>query len=163
MRHKQPLLFAVFLISFGLTGLQAQENVIATGGEASSSGGSVSYSVGQVCYQVNTGANGSLAEGVQQPYEISEIIGIAEAKNIALEYSAHPNPVAETLTLSVEFPDDSKLTHISFQLLDEKGHAVAPINPYIKNLTSPNPGQADRALRVGISRHLTEALASLSQ
>jgi hypothetical protein len=39
------------------------------GGEATGSGGSVSYSVGQVVYTTNTGINGSVAQGVQQPYE----------------------------------------------------------------------------------------------
>jgi len=48
MRHKRLKLSAVLLLGLGLTGLQAQESVNATGGNASGSGGSVSYSVGQV-------------------------------------------------------------------------------------------------------------------
>jgi hypothetical protein len=65
----------LFLTAFvGLTPfLMAQENVNASGSNASGSGGSASYSVGQVFYQIHSGSNGSVVEGVQQPYEISVI------------------------------------------------------------------------------------------
>jgi len=82
MRYKKAKLIAAFLLGIGLTGLQAQESVTASGGNASGAGGTVSYSVGQVVYKTNTGSNGSEAQGVQQPYEISVIIGIEEAKYI---------------------------------------------------------------------------------
>ena len=85
-----------------MTGLQAQTSVNATGGNASGSGGSVSYSVGQVVYTTNTGTNGSVAQGVQQPFEISEVTGIKEAKGITLQCSAYPNPTTDFLTLKIE-------------------------------------------------------------
>ncbi len=50
MRHKRLKLSAIFLLGLGLTGLQAQEPIPATGGNASGS-----YSVGQVVYTTNTG------------------------------------------------------------------------------------------------------------
>ncbi|RLD56213.1 MAG: T9SS C-terminal target domain-containing protein, partial [Bacteroidetes bacterium] len=79
----------VALLFLGLSNLQAQEVIPATGGEASGSGGSASYTVGQVVYTTNTGTNGnSVSQGVQQPYEISVVTGIAEAKDINLEVSA---------------------------------------------------------------------------
>lgn len=56
------------LIGLGLTGLQAQEAIPASGID-----GSVNCMVGQVVYATNTGANGSFSQGVQQPYEISVI------------------------------------------------------------------------------------------
>ena len=84
MRHKKFTLSAVLLLGLGLTGLQAQTSVNATGGDASGSGGSVSYSVGQVVYTTNTGTSGSVAQGVQQPYEISVVTAIEEAKGINL-------------------------------------------------------------------------------
>ena len=62
--------------------LTAQEAITTSGGDASGSGGSVSYSVGQILYSTNTGANGSVAHGVQQPFEISVVIGIEEASSI---------------------------------------------------------------------------------
>jgi hypothetical protein len=84
MKYKKLILSALLLSGLGLTGLQAQEVIPAVGGNASGSGGSVSYSVGQVAYQTHTGTNGSVVEGVQQPYEISVLTAIEEAKNINL-------------------------------------------------------------------------------
>ena len=54
------LLFATHLI-------QSQESVLAAGSEATGAGGTVSYSIGQLFYTSQTGGNGSLSEGVQQP------------------------------------------------------------------------------------------------
>jgi len=75
MKHKRLKLCALLLFGLGLTGLQAQESVNAAGGNASGSGGTVSYTVGQVVYTTKTGTNGSVAEGVQQAYEISDPTG----------------------------------------------------------------------------------------
>ncbi|MEJ5266144.1 MAG: hypothetical protein WHT29_12590, partial [Bacteroidales bacterium] len=102
MRHKKLKLSAIILLGLGLTGLQAQESVNATGGNAFGSGGSVSYSVGQVVYTTNSGTNGSVAQGVQQPYEISVVTGLEEAKGINLSVSAYPNPTTDYLTLRID-------------------------------------------------------------
>jgi len=119
MRHKKLKLSAVLLLGLGLTGLHAQTAVPATGGNASGSGGTVSYSVGQVAYTTNTGgSNGSVAQGVQQPFEISVITGLEEAKGISLSVSAYPNPTADFLNLKVENYDN---TNLSYQLFDISG------------------------------------------
>jgi len=118
MRHKRLKLSAVLLLGLGLTGLQAQTSVNATGSNASGSGGSASYSVGQVVYTTNTGTNGSVSEGVQQPFEISVVTGLEEAKGINLSVTAYPNPTTDYLTLSIADFDASKL---SYQLYDMNG------------------------------------------
>ena len=109
---------AVLLLFFGLTGLQAQEAIPASGGSASGSGGSVSYSVGQLVYTTSTGSNGSVAQGVQQPYEISVITGIEEASGINLICSVYPNPTSDFLTLKVESFGKENLM---YQLYDLNG------------------------------------------
>ena len=118
MRHKKLKLSAILLLGLGLTGLQAQTSVNATGGDASGSGGSVSYSVGQVVYTTNTGTNGSVAQGVQQPYEISVVTGLEEAKGITLSVTAYPNPTTDYLTLRI---DEFEISNLSFQLYDMSG------------------------------------------
>lgn len=95
--------------SLWITGLSAQNSIHAGGGNASGSDGNISYSVGQVFYNTSQGTNGSIIEGVQQPYEISVIIGIDEIDGINLYYSAHPNPVTEFLTLSINGVEAIKL------------------------------------------------------
>jgi hypothetical protein len=111
-------LSALLLLGLGLTGLQAQTSVNATGGDATGSGGSVSYSVGQVVYSTSTGTSGSVAQGVQQPFEISVETSIEEAKGINLSVKAYPNPTSDYLQLKVE---SEKLKDLSFQLYDMNG------------------------------------------
>ena len=129
MKHKRLQLSAVLLLGLGLTGLQAQESVNATGGNASGSGGSASYSVGQVVYTTNTGTNGSVAQGVQQPYEISVVTGLEDAKGINLSVSAYPNPTTDYLTLEVK---DFELSNLNFQLYDMQGKLLQS-----EKITSP--------------------------
>jgi len=118
MRHKKLKLSTVLLLGLGLTGLQAQSSGNATGGNASGSGGSASYSVGQVVYNTNSGTNGSVAHGVQQPFEISEVSGLEEANDINLSVSVYPNPTTDYLTLRI---DEFEISNLSFQLYDMSG------------------------------------------
>jgi hypothetical protein len=113
----KKLIIAFCLFGFG-TALQAQEAILATGSNASGSGGSVSYSVGQVVYTTNTGTNSSVAQGVQQPFEISVVTSIEQAKSISLQCSAYPNPTIDFLTLKVE---NFQLSTLNFQLFDIRG------------------------------------------
>lgn len=118
MRKKS---FCAILISLCFMGTQAQQVVPATGGEATGSGGTVSYTVGQLVYKTNSGTNGSVAEGVQQPYEISEIIGIEEAKSINLDWIVYPNPTTDVLKLNIGNYENNNLL---FQLYDLKGKII---------------------------------------
>jgi len=118
MRHKRLKLSAVLLLGLGLSGLQAQTAVPATGGNASGSGGSVAFSVGQVAYKTHTGTSGSVSEGVQQPYEVSVVTAIEEAKGINLSVSAYPNPTTNYITLRI---DEFEISNLSYQLYDING------------------------------------------
>lgn len=106
-----------FLLVFGLLTAQAQEAVIAAGGDASSSEGTVAYSVGQIIYSTNTGINGLVAQGVQQPYTISTVLGV-EDNPIKLDFTAYPNPTINFLTLNV---GNAELSSLSFHLYDLRG------------------------------------------
>lgn len=119
MRQHRLKLSAIILLGLIQTlGMQAQETIPATGGNASGSGGSVSYTMGQVLYTTNTGTTVSVAEGVQQPYEISVVVGIEQAKDIHLICTAYPNPTSDMLTLEVDLADNE---HLFFQLYDIMG------------------------------------------
>lgn len=109
--------------AFSLYTVSAQTSVNATGSNASGSGGSVSYSVGQVVYTTNTGTNGSVAQGVQQPFEISVVTAIEEAKGIMLSVSAYPNPTTDFLTLSIDDDVQTRpaLSPMYYQLYDMNG------------------------------------------
>jgi len=68
-----------------LTIIQGQSTIPSTGGNATGSGGSVSYTVGQITYRTFSGTNGSIAEGVQQTYEISVVTANKITEAITLE------------------------------------------------------------------------------
>jgi len=118
MKHKKAKLSAVLLFWLGLAGLQAQAVIPATGGNASGIGGLVSYSVGQVFYTTNRGTNGSVAQGVQQAFEITDLTGIETPRGITLQYSAFPNPTSGFLKLKVE---DFNMENLFYQLYDMSG------------------------------------------
>ena len=118
MKHKKTIKSVAFLL-LGLGGLNAQENPTASGGEATGAGGTASYSVGQVVYTAATGTNGSITQGVQQPYEISVTTGVNKT-TINLELSVYPNPTTDYLTLKVE---DN--TELNYQIYDNHGKVIA--------------------------------------
>ncbi len=113
--------FAALFLGFGLTGLQAQEAIPATGQNVIGLGGSVSYSVGQIVYSTNSGTTGTEAQGIQQPYEISVATGIGYDKTISLQCIAYPNPTSDFLTLKVDFFENRNL---SYRLLDLSGRLL---------------------------------------
>ena len=109
------VIFCIF--GYGMT-IQAQNAIPASGSNASGSGGTVSYSVGQVVYTTYTSTSGSVAHGVQQPFEISVITGLEETKDINLICSVYPNPTSSFLTLKVE---NFNKEDLSFILFDSNG------------------------------------------
>jgi len=126
MKNNTLLVFLAFSLSFSLQAQTSHQVLSATGGDASGSGGTVAYSVGQIVYTTSTGNTGSVAQGVEQAYEISSV-GIKEtALNISL--SIFPNPTSDYLTLKVA---DYNNEALSYHLLDEQGKLV--LNEQITN------------------------------
>ena len=119
MLNKTLRLVMVFLFSSGLTSLHAQIAIPASGGNATGNG-TVSYSIGQVVYTVNTNL-GSVAQGVQQPYEISVITAIEDAKDISLVFSIYPNPTTDFLKLKVMNYD---MENLSYWLYGVNGNLI---------------------------------------
>ncbi|MCT4580522.1 MAG: T9SS type A sorting domain-containing protein [Flavobacteriales bacterium] len=120
MKHKKTSTSVAFLLLV-LGGVNAQEALPASGGDASGSGGSASYSIGQAVYSSQTGSEGSVLQGVQQPYEISTTVGI-EKTEISLNLSTYPNPATDRLTLNI---DNYSKEALIFQLYDLNGKVLA--------------------------------------
>ena len=115
----------VTLLLFGLSNVQAQKTIPASGGEATGSGGSASYTVGQIVYVTKTGTNGNyIAEGVQQPYEIQVVTSTPEAKDINLSVSAYPNPATDYLTVKVE---NYETANLQYQVFDINGKLLQTV------------------------------------
>ena len=114
---KRLLLAFTFFSLLATLELSAQENTVASGGKATGSGGTVSYSLGQVVYSTNIGTNGSVSQGVQQPYAVSTTVGINET---SIQLNAFPNPTTNNLTLTT---DDSE--SLSYQLFNIQGAEIS--------------------------------------
>ncbi len=109
---KEALLLPVIILLF--TAASAQEAIPVSGGNASGEAGSLSFTVGQAAYITVTGAEGIVAQGVQQPYEISAVTGSNKVAGISLEVSAYPNPAADYLILNTgaaSFKGNNKLEY----------------------------------------------------
>jgi hypothetical protein len=97
----------------------AQQSIHTSGGEANGSGGAVSYSVGQLVYTLATDNGGSLAQGVQQAYEILAV-GLPETEN-NISLSIYPNPAVDVLNL---LAGDLKEDKYTYQLVDNQGRVI---------------------------------------
>lgn len=111
MNYKKSKLFIILWLFSGFSGLLAQESMNASGGNANGSGGSSSYSVGQCFYQTVTGTSGSVAAGVQHPYEVITVSAIDDTEFIQLLVTAYPNPATNILNIEVNSFDLSKLSY----------------------------------------------------
>lgn len=110
----------IFIGLLGLNALHAQQAITATGGDAIGTGGSVAYSIGQIVYTTNLSTGGSVAQGVQQPYEIYIVAGIENtAVNVVM--AVYPNPTTDLLQLEVTGEISQDLT---FQLTDMAGQII---------------------------------------
>lgn len=107
------------------TVLQAQNTIPAAGGNGIGSEGTISYTVGQIVFNTFSGANGTISQGVQQPYEISVITAIENTQGITLACSVYPNPTSRLIKLKVESFDLENLRYMLYDingvmLLDKK-------------------------------------------
>lgn len=123
MQYKKLIISAVLLLTLGIKGLFAQEVISSGGGNASGSGGSASYSVGQVVFSYQTGTNGSLSEGVQQPYEIWIMDGLEDFTGINLGYRAYPNPAKDFILLKVD-NDNIPVSSLTLFIYDINGKLI---------------------------------------
>ncbi len=136
---KQHFLFIALFLGFVMFGT-AQSAIVPVGGDAQSSAGSVSYTVGQIAVQTVANSNGSVsvAEGVQQPYEI-QAVGVDEYPQIVLNAIVYPNPTENLAQLRLngfEIPSDG----LRANLFDGNGKMLQSF-PVTDDLTSFQIGQ----------------------
>jgi hypothetical protein len=124
------LLLASFSLFIQL--LQAQQTITTTGANAVGTGGTISYTIGQVAYIIISGTNGSVVQGVQQPFEISVVTSADYRPMIDLLVLVYPNPTDSYLKMITEIDD---YTGISYRLCDINGVTLQE-----KNITGRETG-----------------------
>lgn len=125
----------VFLLTFGvsITAMNAQTDVLTSGGDAFGNGGNSSYSVGQIVYTYASDATGSSSLGVQQPFEFFTV-DVEENPDVCLSMSVYPNPSQSIVQLNVE---NHSMKNLSYQLFDVSGQMLLTekINNQISSIT----------------------------
>ena len=109
------------ILFLGALHVNAQTAVSSAGGNATGSTGNVSFSVGQVSYTTNSGSTGTVAQGVQQPFEIQTVLGVNNF-NINLQMMVYPNPATNVLSLEIK---DYNLNEMKYELVDLNGRTIA--------------------------------------
>lgn len=153
MNNIKAKLSVLFLSAMGLTGIQAQEAIPATGNSATGSGGTMSYTVGQVAYTTQIGISGIVTQGVQQPFEI----GISVAPPIAAHQVACHGETIPDLTATgenIKWYSDSGLSTLS--------HSGSPFSTgetipgvYTYYVTQTIDGDQSEATEVVLTIHST--------
>lgn len=96
----------------------SQQNTVTSGGDASGAGGSYSYSIGQVDYINNSGSNGNVHEGVQQPYEFFNEVGLDEEYLVVT--NIYPNPSTDIIVVET----DESRTDLEYMIYDANGKVL---------------------------------------
>jgi hypothetical protein len=118
MNRKYKLIILAAAFGFNIVLLHGQETIATTEGNFSGNGGSVTYSIGQVAFSAYSATNGSVIQGVQQPYEITVLTAIENTEDITLKCIIYPNPTSGSIKLSIGSPE---IENMRYRLFDING------------------------------------------
>lgn len=118
MRYKQVLIGVLFFLCASVTHAFAQSSFTSSGGIVNGESGAATYSVGEVAYTVASGSGNDAIAGVQQPYEISEVITSPVPPYLTFHFTVYPIPAKEYINLSIK---NYKGTFLTCQLMDMDG------------------------------------------
>jgi hypothetical protein len=114
----------IIIISHCITLCVAQVSFSTTSNTAWGTDGSGSYTIGQLTYHIYSIGEIIVAEGVQQPYEIFNILGIEALYRSAPETFIYPNPVTSSFILNMKMNKNEnclyKIFDLSGRLLETK-------------------------------------------
>lgn len=129
---KRDLQLLIFSLIFAIpVAVKGQQNTLSCGGDISGAAGNVAYSIGQVVFNHVATENGSVNEGVQQPYSTDIITG-AEVSTIQL--ALFPNPTKETAILKIR-PEDLGL--LNYSMFNSAGQQIG--FQHLQNTETPIP------------------------
>ena len=111
------LLTVIILVFCRQPFLVAQETFPVTGGESAGIGGTSNYTIGQVFYSYYASAKGSVAQGIQHPYEFFITTNIFTNQKI-LSFKVYPNPASGHIILEI---NEDYFSDCSFYLYTIEG------------------------------------------
>ncbi len=114
------IIYTIIICISCVTTLFSQAGQTASGGVATGINGSISFSVGQIDYITATSLNGTITQGIQQPYELFIVTEVNE-KNLELDVSAYPNPILDQLFIFIE---NEEIKNMSYTINDVCGNLI---------------------------------------
>jgi len=108
----------VYIIFIGLLthfNLMSQSTILSSTNKEIGITGTVTYSVGQLMYTIETSNIGSVSNGIQQPFEIMNLLNISQTMGV--EIMVYPNPFVDFLILKMS----EKLIDHNYYLYDTVG------------------------------------------
>ena len=114
----------------------SQEIISSIGGVSSGSGGTSSYTIGQVFFNTIESDNGSLVQGVQQPFEF-QTLSTPALLTVQLTAVTYPNPTTDFVLLKIL---DTALENLQYTLFDLNGKTIVSkkINSFSTKITMKN-------------------------
>ncbi|WP_198034955.1 T9SS type A sorting domain-containing protein [Winogradskyella sp. J14-2] len=114
-------LLTIPLTVLSFSAIASAQTAIATAGDnAVNTNGNLSYTIGQVFYKMATDGNNTVTEGVQQSYDISEILSISDV-DTEFDISIFPNPTTHLINVKLS---DVLSVKTSYTLIDLNGKIV---------------------------------------
>ncbi|MHB0756346.1 T9SS type A sorting domain-containing protein [Polaribacter sp. M15] len=95
--------------------LYSQTSITSSGITNSSNSGSVAFTLGQLVYTTASSNTGSVAQGVQQPFEF-QVLSVLDDKSMILTLTTYPNPTSGELVLKTSNTPQDKLEYALFDL-----------------------------------------------
>ncbi len=115
MNYRKLKILILFVSLYGSLTIKAQEQISTAGSNIQAGSAEVSYTIGQIFTSIDS--NGTISEGVQQPYEISVVSKIKNPKT-EISVETFPNPTSDKLNLKVNVAIYENLV---YSLYDIKG------------------------------------------
>lgn len=98
--------------------VNAQYAITSAGNSFANESGSITYTIGQLVIDPVTTSEGSIYNGVQQAYEISNYLEIENHNMSVINLISYPNPTPDKLTLKIDLSNNDDL---HYQIADMSG------------------------------------------
>jgi hypothetical protein len=123
---KRKIYFFIFILSFALGSLQAQQVISSAGASATGTGVQLSWTIGEPVIETFTGTSAILTQGFHQ----SKLTVTAVDPTLfpGLDVSVYPNPVSTQLWYKIS---GERMQNLSYRLFNAEGKAI--LNKTVEN------------------------------
>jgi len=112
-------IYIIFISLFIHLNVFAQNTILSSSNKAIGATGLATYSIGQLVYTTTASESGSVSNGVQQPFEIINLI-INDQNILDTKITVYPNPSIDYLILEI----NDTLNKLNYYLYDSIGRLL---------------------------------------